>query len=117
MRFSMEVKKLKCFSNKNKNKPKQKSEKMSKITSYEIQIMPNGKWRNMRPDYIVFNDHIKEGLHECPTCKCSFCQEPSTVALVNATHKTDGRSCGLMYCTDCFMMEHATFLKGCDKSL
>jgi hypothetical protein len=77
----------------------------SQKTNYEIQIMPNGKWRNLRPDYVVFNDHIKEGLHQCPECKCSFCQEPSVVTLLMATHKTDGRSCGLMYCVDCSLIE------------
>ena len=79
---------------------------MSSLTNYEVQVLPNGKWRNKRPDYVVFNDHIKEGLHECPECKCSFCQEPSVVTLLKATHKTDGRSCGLMYCFDCCMIEY-----------
>ena len=74
-------------------------------TNYEVQVLPNGKWRNLRPDYVVFNDHIKEGLHQCPECKCSFCQEPSVVTLLMATHKTDGRSCGLMYCIDFSLIE------------
>ncbi len=78
----------------------------SKKTSYEVEVMPNGKWRNMKPDYVIFNDHIKEGLHQCPTCKCSFCNEPSILTTLCATHNTDGRKCGLMYCIDCSMLEY-----------
>jgi hypothetical protein len=78
----------------------------SKKTNYEVEILPNGKWRNIRPDYVLFNDHIKEGLHRCPTCNCSFCNEPSVVTTIVATHKTDGRSCGLMYCFECYFIEY-----------
>ena len=78
----------------------------SKKTNYEVEMLPNGKWRNIRPDYVVFNDHIKEGLHQCPECNCSFCQEPSVVTLLKATHNTNGSSCGLMYCLECFTIEY-----------
>jgi hypothetical protein len=90
----------------NKTKPKQTKAKMSSLTNYEVEVLPNGKWRNLKPDYVVFNDHIKEGLHECPECKCSFCQEPSVVTLLQATHNTNGTSCGLKYCFDCSMIEY-----------
>ena len=80
--------------------------------NYELEIMPNGKLRNLYPDYVVFNDHIKEGLHKCPMCKCSFCQEPSVVTIPKAAHKTDGRLCGLMYCIDCYMIEYNVSKKG-----
>jgi hypothetical protein len=76
------------------------------LTRFEVEVLPNGKWRNLQPDYIVFNDHIKEGLHSCPTCKCSFCNQPSIVTTLVATHKTDGRMCGLMYCFDCSLLEY-----------
>jgi len=76
------------------------------IKNYDVEIMPNGKWRNLRPDYVLFNDHIKEGLHQCPTCKCSFCQEPSMVTLLKAKHNTNGSSCGLMYCGECCLIEY-----------
>ena len=78
----------------------------SKKSSYEVEVMPNGKWRNMRPDYVIFNDHIKEGLHQCSTCKCSFCNEPSILTTLVATNNIDGRKCGLMYCVDCSMLEY-----------
>ncbi len=92
--------KIEMFFITNNNKVKKMS---AQRTNYEVEIMPNGKWRNLRPDYVVFNDHIKEGLHQCPECKCSFCQEPSVVTIPTAIHKTDGRLCGLMYCWDCYM--------------
>ena len=90
----------------NKTNKVNQAKMSSQITRYEVVVLPNGKWRNLFPDYVVFNDHIKEGLHQCPTCKCSFCQEPSVVTILMATHKTDGRSCGLMYCMDCSMIEY-----------
>ena len=79
---------------------------MAGITITNIEILPNGKWRNTTPDYTVFNDHIQAGLHDCPTCKCSFCGEPSVFTMLCAVHKTDGRSCGLLYCKDCLQIEH-----------
>ena len=76
------------------------------MSRYEVEILPNGVWRNPNPDYVIFNDHIVAGEHSCPTCKCSFCQAPSIHNVVYATHPTDGRKAGLMYCLDCLSIEY-----------
>jgi hypothetical protein len=80
---------------------------------YDIEILPDGRWRNKYPDYIIFNDHIKAGEHSCPSCKCSYCQAPSVFNMVHVTHKTDGRSAGFMYCMDCLVKEHEKAAKAC----
>ena len=81
------------------------------MSRYEIEVLPNGVWRNPSPDYVIFNDQIKSGEHSCPTCKCSFCQAPSIYNVIHATHTTDGRSAGLMYCLDCCKREYGKVLK------
>ena len=73
----------------------------------EVEIMPNGKWRRIDPDYVIFNEHIKVGLHDCETCKCTYCGDPSVFNLLVAKHQTDGRECGLQMCRNCLKIEHA----------
>ena len=76
-----------------------------KMSTYEIEILPNGRWRNKYPDYVIFNNHIKEGEHSCHECKCSYCQAPSIFNIIHVTNKTDGRNAGFMYCLDCLKKE------------
>jgi hypothetical protein len=81
------------------------------MSRYEIEILPNGKWRNMYPDYVVFSDHTTDGEHSCSDCKCSYCQDPSVFNIIHAINKNDGRRAGFMYCLDCLRKEHAKSLK------
>lgn len=73
---------------------------------YTMEILPDGRVRNKYPDFVIFNDHIKDGEHSCPECKCSYCQAPSVFNMVHVTHKTDGRMAGFMYCLDCLKKEY-----------
>ena len=81
------------------------------MSRFSVEILPNGTWRNIDPDYVIFNDHIKEGEHSCSSCKCSYCQSPSVFNIIHVTNKTDGRRAGFMYCLDCLRKEHAKSLK------
>lgn len=81
------------------------------MSRYEVEVLPNGKWRNMNPDYVIFTDHITDGQHSCPSCKCSYCQEPSVFNIIHLTNTTDGRRAGFMYCLDCLRKEHEKSLK------
>jgi len=87
---------------------KQKTSKATnkKMARYEVEILPNGVWRNPNPDYVIFSDHNEAGEHACPNCKCSFCQAPSIYNIIHATHPTDGRKAGLMYCLGCIKVEY-----------
>lgn len=81
------------------------------MSRYEVEILPDGRWRNMKPDYVVFNDHIKEGEHSCSSCKCSFCQAPSVFNMIKIKHKTDDICAGYMYCLSCIRKEYEEALK------
>ncbi len=81
------------------------------MSSYEVEILPNGRWRNKNPDYVVFNDHIKEGEHSCSSCKCSYCQAPSVFNIIKVKNNTDGRYGGHMYCLDCLKKEYGKGIK------
>ena len=75
------------------------------MSRYDVEVLPDGRWRNKYPDYVIFNEHIKDGQHSCPSCKCSYCQAPSVFNVVHVKNKTDGRTAGFMYCLDCLIKE------------
>ena len=85
---------------------------MASLSSYhfEVEVMPDGKWRTIDPDYVLFDDHIQAGLHACATCKCSYCREPSVFNMVKLRHATDGRECGVQMCRTCILLEREKFI-------
>ena len=82
------------------------------MNQYEIEITGNGVWRNLNPEYVVFDDHVKEGEHRCAECRCSFCGKPSVYNYQKVKDKVvPGKVGGHQYCKPCMIIDYNKFLK------
>jgi hypothetical protein len=70
-----------------------------------VRIRPDGRWINQDPDFIVFTEVHHEHGHNCGTCKCSFCGEPSVFNKKKLENKSNGKIAGHRYCLDCLGVE------------
>ncbi len=81
---------------------------MSFCTITSVQITASGKWRNMDAPWVVFDDHVKEGDHECGECYCSFCGSPSIYTVHKATNNTTNQEAGHKYCKECLLTDYSS---------
>jgi len=82
-----------------------KNSRIPTVQRYTVEIRPDGKWLNEHPDYIVFTDVHHENGHNCGTCKCSFCGDPSVFNKRKLVNESNGKVAGHRYCLDCLRVE------------
>ncbi len=78
---------------------------------YTVEIRPGGKWIDMNPNYIIFKDHVTEGYHNCDSCRCSFCNEPSIANITKLKNGSTGEVAGHRYCLSCLKRDYSHAMK------